>query len=485
MSFCLAAFYFFKFQPSAQTAQAAGDFHYVRAGATGLNNGSDWTNAWTTLPATLVRGDAYYIADGEYGSYIFDDAVSGTQYITIKKAIESDHGTDTGWNANFCGGQAVFESTLIFNNGYYVFDGQSGGGPGSWNLGLGFKIEALLPTSTLINVTNRVSSSGKAPQNIIIEHTEFEHLGREYNSQGSNARAIYQYGYGFDNATISNNYFHDFPASIIQTGNSTNLTLENNFFDTNGAYVNGSSVQAYGFGDYCSNDVVIRNNIFKDIENKIIALYGNHGACAKDNWQIYNNVFYFSANHPEDSLEDQAPVMADSGTVTNNVLVYNNVFSGIHGGGAGVWLYSGDNNRVFNNIFYNNTGNNLYLGNASSEHGNNWFYGNMRYNPESTTSACRVYGACPLIPGHANGYTPDETTAEIGTGDPFIDSANGDFRLSAPTQAGYILSSPYNLDILGNTRGSDGVWDRGAYEYISVPAPDTTPPSAPSGVSAN
>ena len=68
LSFCLAAFYFFKFQPSAQTAQAAGDYHYVRAGATGLNNGSDWNNAWTSLPATLVRGDTYYIADGRMES---------------------------------------------------------------------------------------------------------------------------------------------------------------------------------------------------------------------------------------------------------------------------------------------------------------------------------------------------------------------------------------------------------------------------------
>ena len=31
--------------------------HYIRAGATGANNGSDWTHAFTTIPATLVRGD--------------------------------------------------------------------------------------------------------------------------------------------------------------------------------------------------------------------------------------------------------------------------------------------------------------------------------------------------------------------------------------------------------------------------------------------
>jgi len=38
--------------------------HYVRAGATGAGDGSDWENAYTQLPPNLVRGDTYYIADG-------------------------------------------------------------------------------------------------------------------------------------------------------------------------------------------------------------------------------------------------------------------------------------------------------------------------------------------------------------------------------------------------------------------------------------
>ncbi|MEN6625838.1 MAG: hypothetical protein ABFD69_06375, partial [Candidatus Sumerlaeia bacterium] len=65
--------------------------YYVRAGAGG--NGSDWANAYGSLPSTLQRGSTYHIAAGSYGSHQFNDAESGTAMITIKKATAADHGT--------------------------------------------------------------------------------------------------------------------------------------------------------------------------------------------------------------------------------------------------------------------------------------------------------------------------------------------------------------------------------------------------------
>src|SRR5438874_32100 len=49
---------------SAQTAT-----YYVRKGATGTANGSDWANAYLTLPTTLQRGATYYVATGSYGTH--------------------------------------------------------------------------------------------------------------------------------------------------------------------------------------------------------------------------------------------------------------------------------------------------------------------------------------------------------------------------------------------------------------------------------
>ncbi len=45
---------------------AAAANKYVRAGAGGTGTGADWTNAYTSLPNPLTRGDTYYIADGSY-----------------------------------------------------------------------------------------------------------------------------------------------------------------------------------------------------------------------------------------------------------------------------------------------------------------------------------------------------------------------------------------------------------------------------------
>ena len=81
---------------------------YVRQGAAGSADGSDWTNAYTTLPATLTRDTTYWIADGSYSGYTFNDTASGSLVIRVKKATGSLHGTDTGWSSGYGDGQATF-----------------------------------------------------------------------------------------------------------------------------------------------------------------------------------------------------------------------------------------------------------------------------------------------------------------------------------------------------------------------------------------
>ncbi len=96
--------------------------HYVRQGATGSGAGSDWTNAYTILPSTLTRGDTYYLADGSYGSYTFDDPNSGSVGIAIVKATASSHGTNTGWVDSYGDGQATFTHWNVYTD-YYTFNG--------------------------------------------------------------------------------------------------------------------------------------------------------------------------------------------------------------------------------------------------------------------------------------------------------------------------------------------------------------------------
>ena len=66
--------------------------HAVGPSAAGDGSGSNWSNRMNNLPKTLVRGDTYYLADGEYGNYTFTTPNSGTTVITIKKAQSYDFG---------------------------------------------------------------------------------------------------------------------------------------------------------------------------------------------------------------------------------------------------------------------------------------------------------------------------------------------------------------------------------------------------------
>src|SRR5215204_3300700 len=100
---------------------------YVRSGATGANNGSDWQNAYAQLPASLLRGSLYYVAGGTYGNYTFDDPQSGTQIIELRKATAGDHGTNTGWQATYSDSVAYW-GQLSFQTSYYTFDGVKGFG---------------------------------------------------------------------------------------------------------------------------------------------------------------------------------------------------------------------------------------------------------------------------------------------------------------------------------------------------------------------
>ena len=132
----------------AVTAEAAN--HYIRSGATGTGNGSDWTNACTDFTGScavglLVRGDTYYVADGAYASRTFNKAANSNLVITIKKATVADHGTETGWVNTYGDGQAVFNSTVTFSTDDWVLDGSTrdeSNSPVSWfnATSYGFKI---------------------------------------------------------------------------------------------------------------------------------------------------------------------------------------------------------------------------------------------------------------------------------------------------------------------------------------------------------
>ncbi|MGH7453453.1 MAG: right-handed parallel beta-helix repeat-containing protein, partial [bacterium] len=382
--------------------------HYVRAGATGSNNGSDWNNAWTSLPANLIRGDTYYIADGNYPEYTFDDAASGSAYIYIKKAIASDHGTDTGWNSSYGDGQAFF-GVFTFLTGYYEIDGQIGGGPARWNSGHGFKMKATSANEKVVRIENGVS-------NIIIKHCELEHRGL---NTGTSDDGLY--GFNASNITLSHCYMHDFGRVPFLWRNWNNVTIEYCYIARN---TSTPAQHAEGLSDSGSDNVIIRYNIWSEIQGTAFIVGLEHGGLAA-NWEIYGNVF---------SRGDVAGVIQILNDASNNASaenwkIYNNTIVNVGGLWSGFRFDAGSNNVAYNNLWYNC----VRTAHSRVTISHSWYYNTQNDG--------------------------DNVAVQMGTGNPFVDLANENFHLAAATQNGKAdLGSPYNADADGKIRGSDGVW---------------------------
>jgi hypothetical protein len=113
--------------PDAATEVCDATCHFVRSDAPAGGDGVSWSSAWQALPDTLQRGHRYYIGDGDYPTYTFDDPASGTDVITIIKATAARHGSDAGWQPTYGDTIASF-GPLAFSQPYYVLDGGAGRG---------------------------------------------------------------------------------------------------------------------------------------------------------------------------------------------------------------------------------------------------------------------------------------------------------------------------------------------------------------------
>ncbi len=182
-----------------------------------------------------------------------------------------------------------------------------------------------------------------------------------------------------------------------------------------------------------------------------------------DNWKIYGNLFIWDNSSPKTGgvsyiIGSNQEV---SGNDISNTTIYNNTFADLRtsGGWGKIDLTYGSGNYVYNNVFYG-LNSHYFRGSPTIDYN---YYSKMYMlyyyvqQPHDT----------PVYDG-GNGYYSTITS------DPFVNSAAGDFRLSAALTGytGLTLSSPYNYDMLGNARGADGTWDRGTYEYTG-----STPPS--------
>ncbi|NOR79745.1 MAG: hypothetical protein GQ529_02760 [Methyloprofundus sp.] len=410
-------------------AQAAN--HFVRQGATGSANGNDWTNAYKSLPANLVRGDTYYIAAGDYPAYTFDDSLSGTSVITVKKATISDHGQNTGWRAAYGGGQAVFDSILTFKTGNYIFDGQTRN-ESNWFDGASYGFQVYHNGTELQNIIIGATSS-QAASNVTIKHV---YINAPYKTV-STTRKIKQYA--VDTNTWGGGSPHTgllFTRMYVRGSNNV-WFLRN----TNGAIVEysaseGAKSTSANHGEvvnlyYTGANAIIRYNQWRD---EYIGYGGTALVAIADPNNETAHGLSFYGNTVWDFEVGNAAVGFGGRFLSNNNKVYNNTFIRGVGFNSGTAWGDGTNNLVYNN---------LYINCKTVRHD-----GHSDYN------------------GYSDSNTHSESHAQINIPTSIFTNYSGnDFTLKSGTIAGMTLSSPYKTDLRGITRGTDGTWDRGAFEY--------------------
>ncbi|MBN2040391.1 MAG: hypothetical protein JW864_10135 [Spirochaetes bacterium] len=420
---------------------------YVRDGATGSNDGSDWANAYNDLPATLERGCTYFVADGNYTNHTFNDTESGALPIIIKKAIPgtsiASHGNSDDWSDSYGDEQAIFTKWEIIKS-FYIFDGQTGGGPGSWDSGYGIKLDyPYYGTSRYVVFLHGYPYGINSPGNLVFRHIDFEHIGIDMEYPGGRIFSFYSPDSltdGYKNIVISNCYLHDCSSMMISSVYTTNVLVEYCYFARN-----NSNAEYHGeaWQDYGSANIVIRYNKFEDVTGTaFIALKKGYGH-SHVNWAVHGNIFMHTSGYTKGvgmgSLGDTNPY---AGAVTRNILFYNNTVYNVNGYNAAVNFDNSDGTcYAYNNIFLFNESKINYV---NTKHDYSYYFGNTEYT----------------------GYPPlSEHDYVTGTDNPCIDSGNYDFHLSESAGPGLSLPWPYNYDMDGYERGADGSWDIGAYEY--------------------
>ncbi|MGZ3770947.1 MAG: hypothetical protein ACXVCP_15065 [Bdellovibrio sp.] len=402
--------------------------HYIRSGASGTSC-ADWgANACNALPATLIRGDTYYIAGGSYAGRTFDTPVAGSSIITIKGATVAEHGSDTGWTNSYSvenGNQAIWTSEISFITSFWTFDGAVGA---AWDkdpthYGFAFSSGAVqYPISIgaypYINTSNFTIShvAATAPGGDI--ETMFISTGNQYGAVA--------------NVTVSNCYSNGFGNFWWATSPLTTPTQDR---------------------WTCEYNVILRQNGS--------ALH--HGEAINNNYGIMTNMIVRYT-----LFEGNAGSGVTGTIVANNndviaPLIYGNVFKDLSAGNGIITGTSAGrmiSPQVYNNTFINDYSGGWIGGNTT---GTPIVYNNLLYNMDASMAVSGDYNAY-----YSCSNVPSENHIQIGTVNPFVNLNLGDLRLSSATQAGIVLSAPFTQDVFGHTRGADGNWDRGAIEFSSA-----------------
>jgi len=444
-------------EPSVCSLTVAGTFYYVDKNATGNNDGTSWTNAYTVIQVAfdnndLEPGDTVLVAGG---TYYPDD---------ISKGIAPTRGIMPYTNDS---GDATAQVTIKVKTGETVIiDGQD-----------------INEDAFYLDYVNYFTIDGFS----IVNHDS-------YSIRSHHSSVSPQYGIIVRNCNITTS-LHPLGAFNNRAGlaidNSHNLLVENNFVtsETGSVYIQTDGMQ-FAYSDSIiirNNTVMMRNAYNSDINPHNDGIQG--WAC--NNIKVYNNYINMSTKAGQ-----QQGIYLEGVTIGNDLgtwEVYNNVVIGIWGS-TGISLHEKQDiseQHVYNNMViqtYDGLSGPPLWGLPFSIDGDNIYFKNnialsarsspvvglpsdiqiparIDYNLYSNAGGNiasiggKWYDSLPGL--QADGYGIHSIIS-----DPLLDS---EYLLTGSSPAidnGVDLSSEIgSLDIEGITRPQGVAWDIGAYEF--------------------
>ena len=433
----------------AAAAQSFGANFYLRKGATGSNSGTDWTNAWTEFNSinwgSVSCGDTIWIAGGTYTSSLsVNKTCTAGSVLNINRVQATDAvpAAAAGWNNSF-------DSQVIINNASISL---AGGAYYTINGRINYGIQVVCTSSGGCNgVTGATSGS--------IDHVSLYHvelygpacvMAENCGGGGASGLNVAPSSNKVTNLLFSRGFIHRW-GELVRTSNWTNCTIE--YSSLSDTHNDGPQHEDVMY-NYPSTNMTLRyNKIWGSPNDGIFFEFG--GAT---NFKFYGNIYYHSGG----SL-----MTFKAGDSYGPVFIYNNIFEndGTFGDYQPGWLNFGGtmdpSSEIANNIFEN-------VDNQASPS----FSNHNAYN--------------------LGGYT-EPGTFKYTSGTQFVNTSSGnppaaDFHLTAAGATsfagkGKALAAEYNQDMDGHTRGADGGWDIGAYEYGGASTtPPPTPPAPPTNL---
>lgn len=421
--------------------QAAGQAFYIRAGASGSKTGLDWANAFSEFPTSLRRGAVYYVASGDYGTCLFRDPADG-QLITIRKASREDHGVETGWQSSYSDGPATFRS-LTFTTSDWLVDGHHG----QWDP----TNPKHVPYGFCVRQTTTVDNSHQitlGAYNNIIENLTFVHVEAYFTNTpltGTWAKSM-DVLYAFaSHVTVRWCWFHDAGRELVLlTAQSSAATVEYSVLERNGQAqlaMNWPTPEHASIMANYASDATVRWSVIRDWRSTGGVIQYGSGPTLK----FYGNTVTVTAAWLAVVERSNANGFLNAVSAATDVeaTVYNNTFVDIPYGGYVLTIGSYRNRTVQNNVFYSVLrAGALPLQVTAETRSHNWYF---------------------------NCGDQVETAIQRGTGDPFTDRVNHNYRPAGLTDSGYPLAQPFDIDPDGRSRSLGGRWQRGAFSGPLTP----------------